>query len=59
MARERSKRYRQKEKHQNAQVQAEAAPIDVTGTLFPNRMAKKRAIERATKSLPDTLEKKA
>jgi len=45
MARERSKRYRQKKKDQNTQVQAaEAARIEVTGTPFPNRMAKKRAI---------------
>ena len=60
MARERSKRYHQKKKDQNAQVpEAEARPIEVTGTLFPNRMAKKGAIGRAKKGLPDTLEKKA
>lgn len=60
MARERSKRYRQKEKDQNAQVQAaEAAQIEVTGTPYLNRMAKKRAIGRAKKGLPDTPEKKA
>ena len=45
IARERSKQYRQKNKDQNAQVpEAVARPIKVTGTLFPNRMAKKRAI---------------
>ena len=60
MARERSKRYRQKKKDQNAQVpEAEARPIEVTGTPFQNRMAKKRAIGRAKKGLPDTPEKKA
>lgn len=60
MARERSKRYRQKKKDQNTQVQAaEAARIEVTGTPFPNRMAKKRAIGRAKKGLPDTPEKRA
>lgn len=59
MARERSKRYRQKKKDQNAQVQAaEAAQIEVTGTPYLNRMAKKRAIGRAKKGLPDTPEEK-
>jgi len=38
---------------------AEATQIEVTGTLFQNRMAKKRAIGRAKKGLPDTPEKKA
>ena len=48
MARERSKRYRQKQKDRNAHgAQAEAVPIEVTGTPFPNRMAKKRAVGRA------------
>ena len=32
---------------------------NVTNTPFPNRIAKKNAIGRATKSLPDTPEKKA
>lgn len=60
MARERSKRYRQKQKDRNAHgAQAEAIPIEVTGTPFPNRMAKKCAVGRAKKSLPDTPEKKA
>ena len=44
MARERSKEYHQKKKDRNGQVQAEAAPIEVTSMPFPNRMAKKRAI---------------
>jgi len=45
MAREQSKQYHQKKKDQNAQVQAaEATGIEVIGTPFPNRMAKKRAI---------------
>ena len=60
MTRERSKRYCQKKKDLNAQVQeVEAAPTEVTGTPFPNRMAKKHAIGRAKKGLPDTPVKKA
>lgn len=61
MARERSKRYRQIKKDQNARVQGEIAPIKVTSTSrpFPNRTAKKRAIRRARKSLPDTPKKNA
>ena len=57
LARERSKRYRQKLKKKPG---AEAIPIDLAGTpAFPNRMAKKRAVGRLKNSMPDTPEKKA
>ena len=59
LQRERAKRYRLKKKSSNAQEEESGLSTSPEKEKFPNRMAKKRALDKAKKAWPSTPSKKA